>query len=180
MTRLIALALLATTAGAPAAALAQDAGYYAKNSAATYVGKAASMDTYEQESSKLVMQSAANPDVRRFAQMMISDHAKTSAQVMAAAKAASLGSPANLLPEQAGMLDKLRALPKEHMVRGYIDQQVAAHEQALALHQSFAEYGDNPGLKAAAAGAVPIIRAHLDEARRIQTAMGGPMAHEGH
>lgn len=180
MTRLIAIALLASVSASAAPAVAQNANHYAHNSAATYVGKAASSDTYEQESSKLVLQSATNPDVRRFAEMMISDHGKTSADLMAAAKAASIGNPSNLLPEQAGMLDKLRAMPKDQMERGYVDQQVMAHQQALALHQGYAEHGDNPGLKAVANAAVPIIQRHLDEIRRIQTAMGGPMGHQGH
>lgn len=177
MTRLFAIALLATAAATPA--LAQDAGHYAHNSSPTYVTMAASADNYEQESSKLVLQTATNPDVRRFAEMMISEHGKTTAELMAAAKAASLGNPSNLVTEQADMMKALRAMPKDRLERAYVDQQVKAHEQALALHQGYAQMGDNPGLKSVAESAIPIIQRHLGEIRRIQSAMGGPMASPG-
>ena len=173
MKNLIPLAMLAAAAVPMAAAPAQDAGHYAKNSAATYVTKAGSMDNYEQEASKLVLQTAVNPDVRAFAQKMVSDHAKTTADLMAAAKAASLGNPGNVLSEQAAMLDQLRATPKDRMEVAYLDQQVIAHEQALALHQGYATHGDNPGLKAVAASTLPVIQQLLDEVRRIRSAMGG-------
>lgn len=178
MRSMIAIALVGMAgAGVPAFAqpAAQDPGYYAQNSAATYVSKAMSGDNYEIQSSKMMLAMAANPDVRRFAQMMIDDHTKTSAALMAAAKQASLGNSTNLLPPEATMLKNLRSIDKSKAERLYVDQQVMAHEKALELHQGYAEHGDNPGLKAVAAEAVPIIQGHLDEIRRIQTAMGGPM-----
>ena len=173
MKRLFAIVLLATAA---APAVAQQAPpMQARTTAATYVRMAASSDMYEKQSSEMALASAANPDVRAFAQMMISDHGATSAQVMAAAKQASVGKPGGLLPKQAMMLKSMRAWPKGKMERGYVDQQVVAHEEALALHSGYAAQGDNPGLRAVAASAVPIIETHLTEIKRIQTAMGGPM-----
>lgn len=175
MKRLIAIALLA---GASAPALAQPVpqapGLAARTTAATYASMAASADNYELESSKAVLGVATNPDVRNFAQMMINDHGQTSAQLMAAAKAANVGA-TNLLPNEATMLKNLRAIDKSKMERLYVDQQVMAHEKALALHQGYAAQGDNPGLRAVAASAVPVIQRHLDEIRRIQAAMGGPL-----
>ena len=49
----------------------------------------------------------------------------------------------------------------------YAQQQVTGHQEALALHQSFAQGGSDPNLKAVAATAVPIVQAHLDRARRL-------------
>jgi putative membrane protein len=175
MRQLIALALLGAAAPALAQPVPQAPGIQARTTAATYVTMAASSDTYEKESSQLALTHASNPDVRNFAQMMINDHANTTAQVMAAAKAASIGKPGAPLAKHTAMLKALRDMPHATMERGYIDQQVMAHEEALALHQGYAAQGDNPGLRAVAASAVPIIERHLAEARRIQTALGGPM-----
>jgi putative membrane protein len=72
------------------------------------------------------------------------------------------------------MLKQLREAGHTRMERVYVDQQVMAHEEALALHQGYAAQGDNPGLRSAASTAVPIVQRHLEEIRRIQTAMGGP------
>jgi putative membrane protein len=135
---------------------------------------AASSDTYEIQSSKLALAHATNPDLRNFAQMMTTDHANTSAAVMAAAKQASVGLPGGPNPKHMAMLKQLREAGHAKMERVYVDQQVMAHEEALALHQGYATQGDNPGLRAAAASAVPIVQAHLTEIRRIQAAMGGP------
>lgn len=174
MKSLIALTLLATAAPALAQAVPQNAPIQARTSAATYVRMAASTDTYETESSKMALQHASNPDVRNFAQMMVSDHANTSAAVMAAAKQASIGNPGGPNERHVMMMKQLREAGHAKMERLYVSQQVTAHEEALALHQGYAAQGDNPGLRAAAADAVPIIQRHLDEIRRINAAMGGP------
>ena len=170
------IALLALVGAVPA--LAQQApstpGLHARTSSATYASMAASADNYEIESSKIMLGMAANPDVRAFAQIMIDDHTRTSAALIAAAKSLNVGA-TNLLPPEAAMLKNLRGIDKSKMERLYVDQQAMAHERALALHQGYAAQGENAALRAVAADAVPIIQRHLDEIRRIQAAMGGPM-----
>lgn len=173
MTRFLALGLFVTAASASAQPVPQAPGLQARTTAATYVAMAASSDTYEMESSKLALAHASNPDVRQFAQMMTSDHANTSAAVTAAAKQASVGLPGGPNPKHTSMLKQLREAGHAKMERLYVDQQVAAHEEALALHQGYAAQGDNPGLRAAAATAVPVVERHLAEIRRIQATMGG-------
>lgn len=173
MKSLIAIAALIVASPAIAQRVPQAPGLQARTTAATYVTMAASSDTYETESSKLALAHATNPEVRTFAQMMITDHANTSAAVMAAAKAASIGMPGGPTPTHTAMLKKLREAGHDKMERMYVEQQVTAHEQALALHQGYAAQGDNPGLRAAAAQAVPIIERHLAEIRRINQMMGG-------
>ena len=175
MKKLICVSLLALAAPAVAQPAPLAPPMQARTSANTYLQLAASSDAYEIQSSKLVLQSASNPDVRRFAEMMVSDHAGTTAQLMAAAKEASLGNPANIQGRQVSMLKALRSTPKAKRERAYVDQQVMSHQEALALHEGFAAQGDNPGLRSVAQGAVPIVRAHLAEIQRIQASMGGPM-----
>lgn len=174
MKHLLVLAALAAATPALAQPVPQAPNLNSRTTAATYVAMAASSDTYEIQSSKLALQHASNPDVRSFAQMMTTDHANTTAAVLAAAKTASIGNPGGPNPKHTGMLKQLREAGHDKMERVYVDQQVMAHEEALALHSGYAAQGDNPGLRAAAAQAVPIVQNHLNEIRRIQTAMGGP------
>ncbi|MFD1612131.1 DUF4142 domain-containing protein [Sphingomonas tabacisoli] len=138
-----------------------------------YASMAMSGDNYEIESSKLVLGNAVNPDVRAFADMMITDHGRMQSDMLAAAKAASIGNPGGTRAPEAAMMKELRATPKARMERFYVDQQVIAHERALALHQGYAAQGDNPGMRAVAAAAIPVVQHHLDEIRRIQAAMHG-------
>ena len=171
MIRLTAtLALMAATA-APALAQNRDMPAPQRLSAVTYARMAGAGDTYEKESSQLVLASATDPEVRRFAAMMMADHAQTTAALLRGVKDASISAAPRVLDKQVRMLRSLRRASESKRERVYMDQQVKAHEDALALHQAYATYGDQPTLRAAAQSAVPIVQAHLTEARRIRDAM---------
>lgn len=133
-----------------------------------YVGMAAASDMYEIQSSQLARSRAASPAVRDFAQMMIADHTNTTQQLMAAARASGMPpmTPA-LLPMQAQMLSQLRSASGPGFDRLYLDQQVQAHQMALALHSNYAQNGDAPPLRQVAATATPIVQHHLDRVRQL-------------
>jgi putative membrane protein len=65
------------------------------------------------------------------------------------------------------MLNNLRAAGDADFDLAYLHQQAAAHLEALTLHGGYADRGDNPVLKAAAAKTRPIVQHHLDELKRI-------------
>jgi len=138
-----------------------------------YVGAAAAGDLFETQSAALAQQRAQSPAVRDFAQMMIADHAATTRRLTAAAQSVAISplAPA-LLPMQARMMDQLRAAPAGAFDRVYVDQQVQAHEAALALHASYAANGDTPQLRTVAAAAVPVVQTHLDRLRQLAAAGG--------
>lgn len=143
-----------------------------KTTAAAFVSAAGASDLYEKTSSQLVLQSTKNAKVKSFAQMMVSDHSKTTADVTAAAKASGLKPmPPKLMPKQAAMIAELKKAPVATRDKVYVDQQVKAHEEALALHQGYASAGDKPALKKVAASAVPIVQTHLTEVRGLASAM---------
>lgn len=138
--------------------------------AADFVKQAGSGDLYEKTSSQMVMKDAKNPKVKQFAEMMVSDHSKSTADIMAAAKADGLkpGKPA-LLPAHAQLIAQLKAAKPADREKLYVQQQVTAHEQALALHQTYSKGGDKPALKAASAKVVPVVQQHLSEVRAMST-----------
>ena len=136
-----------------------------------FVKQAASGDLYEKTSSQMVLKTAKDAKIRSFAQMMIDDHSKSTAQVAAAAKSDGVvAGPPKLLPPQAKMIADLKAAKGADMEKVYVKQQVMAHEQALALHTAYAQGGDKPALKQAATGIVPVVQHHLDELRGMQGA----------
>lgn len=141
-------------------------------SASAYVPAAGASDLYEKTSSEIVLKVAKSAEVRRYAQMMISDHGKTTAQVTAAAKASGMTVlPPKLMPNQAKMIADLSAAPASGREKMYLTQQLAAHRVALALHQGYAKSGDQPALKKVAATEVPIVQKHLTEVEVMATAM---------
>ena len=136
--------------------------------AADFVKMAGAGDLYEKTSSRIVLKNAKNPKVREFANMMISDHTKSTADVVAAAKSDGLkpGAP-KLMPAQAKMIAELKAAKPADREKVYLKQQVTAHEQALELHSTFAKGGDKPALKGAAAKIVPVVETHLTEVKSL-------------
>lgn len=131
-------------------------------SASEYVATAGAGDMYERQSSELVLTTTSNPALRSFADMMVAQHTKSTAEVKAAAKQAKLKPrPAMLTPSQTEMIAQLRAEAGTARDAAYVAQQKAAHGQALAVHQAYADGGLSPPLKAAATAIVPAVQAHI-------------------
>jgi putative membrane protein len=145
-----ATALVATPAFAQAMAPAE------------YVANAGASDLYERQSSELVSQSTRDLRIREFAQMMITHHTKSTADVTSAARQARVPvPPPRLNPLQAEMIAQLRAATGPARDAAYVAQQKAAHGQALNLHKAYAMEGTAPPLRAAAATIVPVVQRHI-------------------
>lgn len=146
---------LSTLAAAPASAQAP--------APDTYVAKAGASDLYERTSSQLVLQSTRDGKIRDFATMMLRDHAKSTADVKRAAAASRVAVPApKLEPAQAQMIAELRRATGTQRDRLYVTQQRTAHQQALALHGSYAQNGSAAPLKTVAAATAPVVQHHIE------------------
>ena len=143
--------------------------------AATYLPSAASGDIFEIRSSQLALQRACSPAVRSFAQMLISDHTRMSGLLLSTARNAGLPEPAPVMaPHHQQMLDRLAGTPAASFDAAFRADQIAAHEEALTLHRSYADDGDHPALRGVAAQAVPAIEAHLGHAQSLPTGACAP------
>lgn len=128
-----------------------------------YVRKAGAGDLYEKQSSQLVLKTTKNPDLRNFAQMMVSDHSKSTADVKAAAMKSGLKpKPPMLDADKKEMIARLTASTGQQRDAMYVTQQRTAHAEALALHQGYAQSGGKALLKAAAAKIVPVVQHHAE------------------
>lgn len=134
--------------------------------AALYVDMAASGDMYERESARLALQRSTDPRHREFAQVLLRDHGGTTAQLVAAARAAGIAPPARMQPMHVQMLDELRTSTSFDAT--FHQQQVRAHQMALDLHESYARRGDRDGLRAVASTIVPVIRMHLEQMEQMR------------
>lgn len=137
--------------------------------AVPYLRAAASGDQFEIQSSQLALQMSHDRQVRQMAQMLITDHRRLSADTMAAARRSRISPPpAMLTPEHMAMLRDLRQARPGQFDMAFNQAQIAAHQEALALHRGYAERGDVPALRATAAKAVPVVEMHLREAQQHQ------------
>jgi putative membrane protein len=143
--------------------------------ALAYVENAASGDLFEIESSRLALSMSRNPEIRSFAQMLISDHTRLTQQVAAAARADGLSPPPpRLLPHHAAALQRLQAAGMAGFDTAFKNEQITAHQEALNLHGSYAQGGDRPALRSAASQAVPAIEAHLARAQALPDYVPAP------
>ena len=138
--------------------------------AKTYVMKAGASDMFEMESSKLVTDSS-DPKVASFANMMITDHTKSTQDVMAAAQADGITAPPPMMtPKQKAMIDSLKAATGKKRDLLYKKDQILAHQETLAFQKEYAMSGDKPNLKAAAGNIVPVVQNHLSMAKDMTPA----------
>ncbi|HEX8469572.1 MAG TPA: DUF4142 domain-containing protein [Brevundimonas sp.] len=172
----VLLAACSTMPTGQAAPIAEAAMAQSAPPAMEFVRMAGASDQYEIQSSQLVLQSTQDPELRRFAQMMVDHHTMTTATVMRAAQTAGLTpSPPTLDAEKTEMIRQLQGTSNEARDALYKQQQVMAHRQALMLHASYAKNGDAPSLKTAAASAVPIVSRHYNMIMAMAGDASSPM-----
>ncbi len=141
-----------------------------------YLATAASSDMFEIQSGQLAQQMSQNPGVHSFGGMLVTDHTQSTQMLMAAAQSARVNPPPPaLLPQHQALLDQLRAAGSGPSFDMDFQQiQIQAHQQALMLHQNYAQSGDVPALRATAGQIVPVIQRHLAMAQSLQVAVAPP------
>ena len=133
--------------------------------AATFVTKATASNTFEVVSSRLALDRAKDPAVRRIAEHLIHDHTMAQEQLAATAAEVGIQAPApSLNPEQQATVDALKGLWGKAFDDAYLQAQVKAHQEAIALFVGFASVDANPRpLRLLAVSTLPILGQHLGE-----------------
>lgn len=133
-----------------------------------YVAKAGASDQYEIQSSRLVLASTRNAGVRRYANEMIADHTKSTAEVKRAAmRGHVVAGPPHLDAMGARNVAQLRRARGPARDALYIQQQKKSHQMALDLQQAYAKDGSVQPLKTAATTIVPVVQHHIDMLNRM-------------
>lgn len=139
-----------------------------------FVTMAASSDMYEIEAGRLAQENGTSQSVKDFGAMMVKDHTASSDKLKTAVGAggADLAIPPAMLPRHQQQLDALRNAG-DAFDATYIQQQEAAHQEALALLQGQASAGTVASLKAFAAEVQPVVEGHLEHVRSLASGAGG-------
>ena len=138
---------------------------------AAFVSNASQSDMYEIQAAQTAMARTKNPDIKAFAKMMVADHTATMKAMGPLAKAAGQTPADKLDQRRQGFVDNLKTASDADFDKTYVDQQVAAHEEALSLMQGYAKDGSDAGLKDGAAKTAPKVQMHLDRIKSIQASM---------
>jgi putative membrane protein len=141
--------------------------YAQQISSEEFVTMAASSDMFEIQSSQLAMQNSKQDSVRQFAERMVADHTKASQELKAAAAEAKITVPTQMVEKHAAEFGKLKNAQGEQFDAAYVQAQLAAHQEALKLLQSYAQGGDSAPLKAHATKTAPVVQGHLEHAQKL-------------
>ncbi|WP_297510010.1 DUF4142 domain-containing protein [uncultured Caulobacter sp.] len=137
-----------------------------------FVANAVISDMYEIQAGRIAQQKGQSKAVKDFGKMMVTDHTALSNSMKPLIAAAGKTAPTGLDERRKGMIDNLNAASAQDFDKVYLDQQDAAHNEALTLMRGYGERGDDAGLRGAAQQAVTKIQAHLDHVAQLKSAGG--------
>jgi len=117
----------------------------------------------------LALEKSQNAEIKTFAQQMVTDHEKTTAELKALLSSGKVqGNPVATLTEDfKEEIDELAKLDGDEFSEEYIDDQVEAHEDAVDLFKRYAEEGENAEVKAWAAKTLPALEHHYQMAQDL-------------
>lgn len=173
------LILTAALAAAPALAQTTSADSPSTDSAsgltvtndADFIRLANSANILEIRTSEMAQEKATSPEVKAFADQMVTDHTAAIAELASLSGTTPPDLSADLTdtldPGHAALLEQLSKVETEGFDASYADVQRQAHEQAIALFQTYATNGQDGAVKEFAEKTLPKLQEHLDKARAL-------------
>ena len=137
-----------------------------------FIKEAATSDMLEIDAAKIAQQKG-NPDEKKFAEQMITDHTKTSSELKGLVPAEmSSVIPTSLDGSSQKKVDKLNNTKPDNFASEYDPMQVSAHEDAVSLFERYAKGGENAKLKDWAGKTLPALQHHLQMAEQLNNNRG--------
>jgi putative membrane protein len=114
---------------------------------------------------QLAKTNASSPEVKKFAQMMVTEHSKANDELKTIAQQKNISLPATLGEDHQKKYEDLAKKKGLEFDKEYMDFMVKDHEDDLDAFEKQAEDGNDPELKSWAANKVSTLRNHLDMAK---------------
>lgn len=127
------------------------------------------------QGAELARTRATSPDVRRFAEQMITDHTAANKSLGDVVKRANITSADNdlskrLNADQETFMAQLKNAKGAEFDRLYMDHEVQMHQQAVyVIDQSLLPNATSADLRAQVSTVRPTFNSHLDQARKIRS-----------
>ena len=152
----------------------------AKPSDRTFIARAAAGGLAEVKLGTLASEKATNADVKKFGEMMVTDHTKANDQLKQIASAQQVTPPADLKPQDQALYDQLSKLSGDEFDRTYMRHMVEDHQKDVAEFKKASTTAGDPALKQFATETLPTLEKHLQDARSVSARLGGgPTATSG-
>ena len=125
----------------------------------------------EVELGKLASTKAANAEVKKFGQMMVTDHTAANNQLKELATKKGWKLPTDLDSSHKSLADDLRSRTGADFDSEYVEEMVDDHETDVKAFQDKANNATDPDLKAFAQKTLPVLQKHLEAIKAIQAKM---------
>ncbi len=128
---------------------------------------------------KLALKKSSNPQVKEFANQMISDHTNLEKSVNDLAKKLGVtpedsATSKQLKQQAAEETKKLRSLRGKAFDKEYASHEVAYHQAVIdAAKNTLIPNAKNAELKSAVEGAAPLLQGHLEHAQQLEQSLQG-------
>lgn len=134
----------------------------------SFIEKAATSDQTEIMLSKLALERASSPQVKDFAQTMITDHGKSTSLLQPIAAEHGVNLPGNPVPADNEKYQKLEKQSGIAFDKTYLETMVADHEDTLHAFETEADKVADPKLKEFISTVQPVVAHHLEMAKALR------------
>jgi putative membrane protein len=131
-----------------------------------FVAMAARSSMAEVGMGRLAQQKAADPEVKKFGQMMIDDHTAASAELKTIAENKNRRLPSDL-GKHKGDFDNMRNLSGAEFDRAYVKAMIDAHKADVEAFEEQSKSAADADIKAFAAKQLPILKKHHEQAEAL-------------
>jgi putative membrane protein len=138
-----------------------------------FVMKVSAADLAEINLGRVAARQASDSAVKQFAQRLVDDHTKASADLLRIANKRSLPAAQTMDAQHRQLQDKLLTLKGADFDRAYLNQMVDDHKKAIALFETASKTAKDADLKAFVSKALPHLREHLKMAQDLAAKLKG-------
>jgi putative membrane protein len=166
--------LVAATMAAAVPALRADEGRYESRATtrvshgdAKFIRDAAEGNEMEIGLAEIVVRKTQNPQVREYAQHLISDHQQSNRELQQIASERGISWPVAIKKSDAHTLDKYENMSGPEMDRSVMNHWVKDHREDIKEYDKAAKHAQDPQVKQFAISSLPTLRDHLNRAEAI-------------
>ncbi|QIL76343.1 DUF4142 domain-containing protein [Hymenobacter sp. HDW8] len=131
-----------------------------------FMKSAAHSDQNEIQLSRLVLEKGVTGMAKDHANMMITDHTKSTADLKALAQKKNVTLPTDMDAEHKAIADQMRKLSGKELEQRFLQQMVTDHQKTLNTMQAHAKMTKDTELQGFITKTTPVIQKHLDTSKQ--------------
>lgn len=127
-----------------------------------FLMNAASSNMLEVRASQMAAQKATTPEVRKFAQSMVSKYTQANQELKAIAAPLGVKMPQTMMPVHQALADRLMDKRGKEFDQTYLDVLDKAHQMDIAMFEVKSKAAETPAVQAYAAKTLPVLHSQQD------------------